>query len=35
MKFYLENNQINPEELTVIIKVRKSNHIFTEYEKSK
>lgn len=34
IKFYLENYQINLEEVTAIVKIRKANHIFTEYEKS-
>lgn len=35
IKFYLENYQIPIEDTVVIVKIRKANHIFTEYEKSK
>lgn len=31
IKYYLENYQLELDDLTVVVKIRKANHIFTDY----
>ena len=35
MSFYLEANGLAVEDVTAVVKIRKANHMFAEYEKSR